>query len=177
MMHCVNQIQEAGEQMSTDISTVEEVAFGAARTAAEVAADPIASARKQVKGLKRKGAPTARKVNRQLTEQINAATEPAKDAVKEFAKTAQKVAADLMPERIALRGLHLVKVQAKRQDQVGDVAKRALKIFNGSFKTIAQVANRLEKASELQLRTAAPRKATSTRRSARRTSARRSVAA
>jgi len=164
--------------MSTDISTVEEVAFGAARTAAEVASDPIASARKQVKGLKRKGAPTARKVNRQLSEQINSATAPAKEAVKEFAARAEKVASDLLPERIALRGLHLVKVQAKRQDQVGDVAKRALKIFNGSFKTIARVANRLEKASELQARpVAVPRTAGTTRRSTRRTSARRSAAA
>ncbi len=161
--------------MSTDISTVEEVAFGAARTAAEVASDPIGSARKQVKGLKRKGSPTARKVNRQLTEQINNATAPAKDAVKEFAKTAEKVAADLVPERIAIRGLHVVKVQAKRQDQVGDIAKRALKMFNGSFKIIARVATRLEKASELPA--AAPRKATTLRRSARRSTARRNAAA
>jgi len=161
--------------MSTDISTVEEVAFGAARTAAEVASDPIGSARKQVKGLKRKGSPTARKVNRQLTEQINAATAPAMDAVKSFGKAAEKVAADLLPERIAMRGLHVVKVQAKRQDQVGEVAKRTLKMFNGSFKTIARVANRLEKASELP---APPsRKTTTPRRSARRTTARRNVAA
>jgi len=160
--------------MSTDISTVEEVAFGAARTAAEVAADPIGSARKQVKGLKRKGSPTARKVNRQLTEQINAATAPAMDAVKSFGKTAEKVAADLLPERIAMRGLHVVKVQAKRQDQVGEVAKRTLKMFNGSFKIIARVANRLEKASELP---AASRKTTTPHRSARRTTARRNVAA
>ncbi|OLC16578.1 MAG: hypothetical protein E6I23_04535 [Chloroflexi bacterium] len=161
--------------MSTDISTVEEVAFGAARTAAEVASDPIGSARKQVKGLKRKGSPTARKVNRQLTEQINAATAPAMDAVKSFGKAAEKVAADLLPERIAMRGLHVVKVQAKRQDQVGEVAKRTLKMFNGSFKTIARVASRLEKASDLPV--SAPRKATAPRRSARRTTARRNVAA
>jgi len=161
--------------MSTDISTVEEVAFGAARTAAEVAADPIGTARKQVKGLKRKGSPTARKVNRQLTEQINAATAPAVDAVRSFGKTAEKVAADLLPERIAMRGLHVVKVQAKRQDQVGEVAKRTLKMFNGSFKTIARVANRLEKASELPA--PASRKTTTPRRSARRTTARRNVAA
>src|SRR5713226_4028005 len=176
MMQRVNQeIKEAKEFMSTDISTVEQVAFGAARTAAEVAADPIASARKQVKGLKRKGAPTARKVNRQLSEQINAATEPAKDAVKELAKTAEKVAADLVPERIAIRGLHMVKLQAKRQDQVGDIAKGALKMFNGSFKTIVRVATRLEKASELPV--AAPRAANTRRRSARRATARRSAAA
>jgi len=164
--------------MSTDISTVEEVAFGAARTAAEVASDPIGSARKQVKGLKRKGTPTARKVNRQVTEQINAATVPAMDAVnavKELGKRAEKIAADFQPERIAMRGLRVVKVQARRQDQVGEVAKRTLKIFNGSLKTIARVAGRLEKASELPV--AAPRKATAPRRAARRTTARRSAAA
>jgi hypothetical protein len=32
---------------------------------------------------------------------------------------------------------------------VGDVAKRTLKIFNGSFKTIARAATRLEQATEL----------------------------
>src|SRR2546428_3300664 len=133
------------EAMSTDMSTVEEVAFGAARTAAEVAADPIASARKQVKGLKRKGAPTARRVNRQLNEQISAATAPAKEAVKEFTKTAERGAPELLPGRIAIRGLHLVKVQAERQDQGGIVAQRALKMFNGSFQTLPPGSNRLDK--------------------------------
>jgi hypothetical protein len=162
--------------MSTDTaSTVEEVAFGAARVAREVAADPIGSARSQVKGLKRRGAPTARKVNRQLSEQIDAATAPAKDVVKGVAQTAGQIAADLMPERIVLLGLELVKVQAKRQDTVGDVAKRALRVFNGSFKTIARVANRFERASELPVRRpAAPRKA---RRATGRSTPRRSAAA
>ena len=169
--------------MSTDVtSTVEEVAFGAARAAREVASDPIASARKQVTGLKRKGAPTARKVNRQVAQQINTATAPARDALMEFAARAEKVAGELNPERIVLKGLQLVKVQAKRQDPVGDVATQALKVFNGSFKTIARVANRFEKASEMQVRhKAAPRKARTTRRttrrSVRRATSRRSAAA
>lgn len=164
--------------MSTDVSTVEEVAFGAARAAREVASDPIASARKQVTGLKRKGAPTARKVNRQVTQQINAATAPAKDAIMEFAARAEKVAGELNPERIVLKGLQLVKVQARRQDSVGDVATQALKIFNGSVATIARVANRFERASEMRVRhTAAPRKSGTSRRPVRRTTSRRSAAA
>jgi hypothetical protein len=172
--------------MSTDItSTVEEVAFGAARAAREVASDPMGTARKQVKGLERKGTPAARKLNRQLTHQFNAATAPAKDAVKGIAKkldqagkSASSVAGDLLPERIVLKGLQLVKVQAKRQDPMGEVATQALKIFNGSFKTIARVANRLERASELPVRhAAAPRKARTTRRSTRRTISRRRAAA
>jgi hypothetical protein len=166
--------------MSTDItSTVEEVAFGAARAAREVAADPIGSARKQVKGLERKGTPSARKANRRLSARINAATAPAKEAVMGFAETASNVASELLPERIAIKGLQLVKVQARRQDPVGDVAKRALRIFNGSFKTVARVAGRLERATELPARssaTASKSRATR-RRSTRRTSSRRSAAA
>jgi hypothetical protein len=185
MMRRVNQINEEA-LMSTDVtSTVEEVAFGAARAAREVASDPIGTARKQVKGLERKGTPAARKLNRQLTNQFNAATAPAKDVVKGFAKkldqatkSASTVAGDLYPERIVLKGLQLAKVQAKRQDPMGEVATQALKIFNGSFKTIARVANRLERASELPVRpAAAPRKAQTTRRSTRRTTSRRSAAA
>ena len=166
--------------MNADISsTVEEVAFGAARTAAEVASDPIGAARKQVKGFERKGTPTARKVNRRLTEQVNAATAPAKDAFRGIAEAASNVAGELLPERIALKGLQLVKVQARRQDPVGDVAKRALRIFNGSFRTVAKVASRLERASEMPVRiaSASNKAATTRRRSTRRATSRRNAAA
>ena len=54
-----------------------------------------------------------------------------------------------LPEKVAIKGLHLVKLQARRQDVVGDVAKRTLRIFNGSFKTIARTATRLEQATSL----------------------------
>ena len=163
--------------MSTDIKQIEEVAFGAARTAAEVASDPIGTARKQVKGLERKGTPTARKVNRQVSAQLNAAAAPAKDAVKDIAEKLEGMGSDLMPERIAIRGLQLVKVQAKRSDAVGDVAKRALKLFNGSFKTIARVATRLEHASELGASKASATRTGRARRTRRRSTVRRSVAA
>ena len=54
-----------------------------------------------------------------------------------------------LPEKLALRGLQLMKGQARRDDPVGGVAKRTLRIFNASFKTIARTATRLEQASEL----------------------------
>ena len=159
-------------------TTVEEVAIGAAQTAAEVASDPIGTARKQVKGLERKGTPAARKVNRKFNARINAATAPARDAAKTLnvkfnkaAKKAEEVANQLLPEKIALKGLHLVKVQAKRPDIVGDVAKSTLSFLNGSFKTIAKTAVRLEKASELT------RPAAATRAPRRRSARRRAVAA
>jgi hypothetical protein len=134
--------------MSTEIkftdaaTTVEGVAFGAAQTAAEVASDPIGSARKQVRGFEKKGAPTARKVNRRFNARLNAII-PEKVTLWGIELN------EKLPEKVAIKGLHQVKLQARRQDMVGDVAKRTLRIFNGSFKTIARTATRLEQATEL----------------------------
>jgi hypothetical protein len=136
------------ETMNTEINlgdtatTVEEVAIGAAKTAAEVASDPIGSARKQVKGFERKGAPTARRMNRRVNARLNALL-PEKMTIWGIELNGK------LPEKVAIKGLHLVKVQARRQDAVGGVAKRTLRIFNGSFKTIARTATRLEQATEL----------------------------
>jgi len=63
-----------------------------------------------------------------------------------------------------LRGLHQIKSQAKRPDAIGKAAKRTLRLFNRSFKTVARVATRFENASEI---TPASKPAT-TRRPARR---------
>ena len=153
--------------MSTDFSdtatTVEQVAVGAAQSAAEVAADPIGAARKQVRNFERKGTPAVRRINRRIN-----ALMP--DRVAVFGVDVN----DKLPEKLAIKGLQLVKVQARRSDIVGDVAKRTLRIFNGSFKTIARTATRLEQASELAprrttQRTTAPKR--TTRRTARRRAA------
>src|SRR5580765_2707099 len=107
----LDQIADSAGETAT---TVAEVAFGAAKTVAEVASDPIGSARKQVKGLERKGTPAARKVNRRFNARLNAATAPAKDVAKtinarltKVAKQAEKVANDLMPERITVMGMEV----------------------------------------------------------------------
>lgn len=128
--------------MATEISdtatAVEEFAVGAAKTAAEVAANPVGTARKQVKSFERKGAPTVRRINRRLNALIP-------DRLTVFGIEVN----GKLPEKMAIRGLHLVKVQARRPDVVGDVAKQTLRVFNTSFKTIARTATRLEEASEL----------------------------
>ena len=162
--------------MSTEIkftdaaTTVEEVAFGAAKTAAEVASDPIGSARKQVRGFGKKGAPTARKVNRRFNARLNAIL-PEKVTLWGIEVN------EKLPEKVAIKGLHLVKLQARRQDMVGDVAKRTLRIFNGSFKTIARTATRFEQATELTAHrtTALKPAAVKTRRATRRTARRRAA--
>jgi hypothetical protein len=166
----LDQIADSAGETAT---TVAEVAFGAAQAVREVASDPMGTARKQVKGLERKGTPTARKVNRRFNARLNAATAPAKDVAKNInaritraAKQAEKVANDLMPEhirvfgvelngrlpeKVVIKGLELVKIQSRRRDVVGGVAKGALQFFNGSFKTIAKTASRLEYATDTRV--------------------------
>jgi len=153
--------------MSTEFgdtaTTVEEVAVGAAQAAAEMASNPMGSARKQVRSFERKGTPAVRRINRRLNAMI-----PDKISVLGI-EVNQK-----LPEKLVVKGLHMVKLQAKRQDVVGDVAKRTLRIFNGSFKTIARTASRLEQATELTSQRESTRKpavARSRRRSARRRAA------
>jgi hypothetical protein len=196
------ELDQFADSAGETATTVAEVAFGAAQTVREVASDPMGTARKQVKGLERKGTPAARKVNRRFNARLNAATAPAKDVAKNInarftkaAKQAEKVANDLMPERITvlgvevngklpekvvIKGFELVKLQARRRDVVGGVAKRTLRVFNGSFKTIAKAASRLEHATELRhaptaKKTGATKISTRARR-ARRTAARRRAA-
>ena len=153
--------------MSTDFAgtatAVEEFAVGAAKSAAEVAGDPIGAARKQAKSFERKGTPAVRRINRRLEALIP-------DKVRLFGIEVN----GKLPEKIAIKGLQVVKVQARRKDMVGDVAKRTLRIFNGSFKTIARTASRLEQATELTQSRQAEGKA-SPRRASRRSARRRAA--
>src|SRR5260370_16860707 len=116
----------------------EEVAVGAARTAAEVASNPLGSARKQVRSFERKGTPAVRRINRRLNALIP-------DRVSVFGIPVN----EKLPQKLAVKGLNLVKVRARRSDVVDGVAKRTLRIFNGSFTTIARTATTLEHATNL----------------------------
>ena len=129
--------------MSTEFNptTVEEVAVGAAQAAADVASDPIGAARKQERRFGRSGTPAVRRINRRLNAMI-----PQRVTILGVEVN------DRLPEKLAVKGLHMVRAQARRHDMLGGVAKRTLRMFNGSFKTIARTATRLEQASELNPR-------------------------
>lgn len=153
--------------MATEISdtatAVSEFAVGAAKTAAEVANNPVGTARRQVRSFERKGAPTVRRINRRL------------NALMPNRLTLFGVPVNgKLPEKMAIKGLHMVKLQARRPDVIGDVAKQTLRAFNGSFKTIARTATRLEEASELTPHRETVRKPV-TRRARRRTARRRAA--
>src|SRR5437763_15057243 len=98
--------------MSTDFSdtatAVEEVAVGAARSAAEVAVDPVGAARRQVRNFERKGTPAVRRINRRIN-----ALMP--DRVMVFGVGVN----EKLPAKLAIKGLQPVEAQARGGAAVG----------------------------------------------------------
>jgi hypothetical protein len=109
---------------------------------AEVIEELATSARKQVRGFERKSTRAARRINRRFNAQVRSLA-PEKVNVWGLELNSK------LPEKAAVKGLHLVRLQARREDRMGVVAKRALHMLNTSFKTIVRVATRFEQASEL----------------------------
>ena len=85
--------------MSTEFAdtatAVEEFAVGAAKTAAEVASDPVGAVRKQARSFERKGTPAVRRINRRLNALIP-------ERVTVFGVEVN----DRLPEKLAIKGLH-----------------------------------------------------------------------
>lgn len=144
-------------------TAVGEITVGAAESAAEVVTNPVGAARKQVRSFERRGTPTVRRINRRINALLP-------DRLMVFGVEVN----ERLPEKLAIKGLHAVRGQARRDDLVGGVAKRTLRFFNGSFKTIARTATHLEEASQLTPHREVSSKPTASR--ARRRSARRRAA-
>ena len=86
--------------------------------------------------LERKGAPLRRRVHKEIRNTAGDAQEAVQD-----------LAGALLPERVVLRSLSLVKARARRVDLIGELAYRGLDVFHGSVKEIARAFDRIERAS------------------------------
>jgi len=144
------------------VSAVEEVAQSAAKAAKKVASSPVRSARRQVKGIERRSARVARRINHRVNARLH---KLAPEGVGVWGIALN----DRFPEKAALKGLHLVKVRARHDDNMGMVAKRTLRVLHASFKAIAKMATRFEEASVLPVvQHAAPKPAARARATRRR---------
>ena len=54
----------------------------------------------------------------------------------------------VMPEKVALFGIHMIKDRARRKDLIGDIAYRTLEFVNGGLETVLVSLNRLERATQ-----------------------------
>ena len=151
------EIKDFAEAVENTATAVTDIATGAAQSAVEAVSRPGS--------LARKGGATRRQARRDL----------AGDA-EEARKGVEDVMGALLPERIALQGLSLVKARARRVDLVGEIAYRGLDLFHVSLKELAGAITRLERASQPPARPGRSARASATpARSARRRPARKSA--
>lgn len=127
------EVKDITDAVENATATGADLATGAALSAIEAITKPGRSAAR----LERKGAPARKGAQRELGSNVQEAREAVHSA-----------AAAMLPERIALRGLSLVKARARRVDLVGEIAYRGLDLFHGSLKEVARSITRLERASE-----------------------------
>ncbi|MDQ6636181.1 MAG: hypothetical protein M3Y62_00130 [Candidatus Dormibacteraeota bacterium] len=148
--------------MNEDTKTLQErtadTTAGVISETAKAASHPRRSARKRVTSLERSGAPTARRARRQAAQLVTGA-----------ASATTALVDGTIPSQIVLRGLGLVRSQARRHDLVGEAAYRTLQLVHDGFANAVKSFARFEAASEPPVRTRVSRAAPSTRTAAART--------
>src|SRR2546428_194992 len=117
LRHEVRGGQEMNAEFASTATAVEEVAAGVARSAAEVVSDPVRSARRQVRAFERKGTPVVRRINKRLNALLP-------DRLRVFGLDVN----GKLPEKVAIKGLQLVKVQARRPAEAQGRSRRQLRL-------------------------------------------------
>ena len=67
---------------------------------------------------------------------------------KDVAGFVDDTAEAIMPEKVALLGIHAIKDRARRKDLIGDVAYRTLELVNGGLDAVVGTLSRLERATQ-----------------------------
>ena len=110
-----------------------DMVTGAAVTVAENVTRAINHPVREARKIGRRGAA----VNKRLSKDVAGVME---DTV--------EVIDAMMPEKVALLGIHAIKDRARRKDLIGDVAYRTLELVNGGLDAVLGTLKRLERATQ-----------------------------
>ena len=113
---------------------------GTAATVADSVSRAVTHPVREARKLERRGA----QANKRLSHDVAELFDDTEDAIEA-----------VMPEKVALLGIHAIKRRARRKDLIGDVAYRTLEVINGGLETVLRTLNRFENATEPPVRPAA----------------------
>src|SRR5579871_3895240 len=129
------------KEMRTDTAHAEETlanaATGAVVSMAGAAADPVGTTRRQIRRLSKQGEPVNRRISRR-----------AERTAENIAETADDVVSGNLAERVALRGIRIVRNRARRRDMFGDVLYGGLSLLNSVLDGTARELNKFQDASQ-----------------------------
>jgi len=109
-----------------------DLVSGAAVTVAENVTRAISHPVREARKIERRGAAANKRLGKDVAGFVD--------------DTAEAIDA-IMPEKVALLGIHAIKDRARRKDLIGDVAYRTLELVNGGLEAVLGTLNRLEKAT------------------------------
>ncbi|MDQ6918326.1 MAG: hypothetical protein M3Z98_03090 [Candidatus Dormibacteraeota bacterium] len=109
-----------------------DLVTGAAVTVAENVTRAVSHPVREARKIERRGAAA----NKQLGKDVAG-----------FMDDTVEVIDAIMPEKVALLGIHAIKDRARRKDLIGDVAYRTLELVNGGLEAVLGTLNRLERAT------------------------------
>jgi hypothetical protein len=109
-----------------------DLVTGAAVTVAENVTRAINHPTREAHKIERRGAAA----NKQLRKDVA-----------DFVEDTTEVIDAIMPEKVALLGIHAIKDRARRKDLIGDVAYRTLELVNGGLEAVLGTLKRLERAT------------------------------
>jgi hypothetical protein len=138
-----------------------DLVTGAAVTVADNVARVVNHPAREARKLEHRGA----EANRQFGEEVSEIVEDATDK-----------AGALMPEKLALAGIRVIKSRARRKDLVGEVAYRTLWVANRGLGAVLGTMTRFERATQPPARAAGSHAKPVAKPAARRSRTRRSSA-
>jgi hypothetical protein len=127
------EIKETTENAVENVVMGADLVTGAAVTVAENVSRAINHPVREARKIERRGAAA----NKRLSKDVAGIME---DTV--------EVIDAIMPEKVALLGIHAIKDRARRKDLIGDFAYRTLELVNGGLEAALGTLNRLERATE-----------------------------
>lgn len=136
------EIKETTEKAVENVVMGADLVTGAAVTVAENVSRAISHPVREARKIERRGAAANKQFGRDVA-----------DLVEETGEAIEAI----MPEKVALFGIHAIKDRARRKDLIGDVAYRTLELVNGGLEAVVVTLNRLERATKPPTRTGSGR--------------------
>ncbi len=127
------EIKETSESVVENAVMGADLVTGAAVSVAENVTRAINHPVREARKFERRGAAA----NKQLGKDVAG-----------FMEDTVEVIDAIMPEKVALYGIHAIKDRARRKDLLGDFAYRTLELVNGGLEAVLGTLNRLERATE-----------------------------
>ena len=124
--------ESAVENAVENVTMGADLVTGAAVTVAENVTRAVSHPVREARKIERRGAAANTRFGRDVADFVEDTTEGI-DAI--------------MPEKVALLGIHAIKDRARRKDLMGDIAYRTLELVNGGLEAVLGTLNRLERAT------------------------------